>query len=225
MGWFYVREIILGLATTPALFLIIGGILLTMIAKVMRLVFWKNIVFSLTGTLLPSVIYSPIGTNFMSMWLTKQIDISHVIKYNKALVVILGRGEKTSSATTHLAADLEKKGYVNHIYVSGETPYNANRLLKLGVPKGKITVDETAKTTWENAIVTSDWIRRQRIYTNNIILITDNWQLARAAKCFNRRGIRVIPMPVKPILTKNEQNKLAIRETTAMIIYIMLGRV
>jgi uncharacterized SAM-binding protein YcdF (DUF218 family) len=44
---------------------------------------------------------------------------------------------------------------VNRIYISGDTPPTAQRLLDLGVSPQRIAGDSCARTTWENASQTT----------------------------------------------------------------------
>ncbi len=49
---------------------------------------------------------------------------------------------------------------MNRIYVAGDAPTTAQQLLELGVPADRIAGHSCARTTWENATLTTAWIRQ-----------------------------------------------------------------
>ena len=92
------------------------------------------------------------------------------------------------------------QGQAQRIYVSGDTPATAQRLIQLGVPPGRSSGDSCARTTWENAILTSPWIRDHYTPANQpaVVLITDPWQLARASRSFRVQKLAVTPVAADP---------------------------
>jgi uncharacterized SAM-binding protein YcdF (DUF218 family) len=88
--------------------------------------------------------------------------------------------------------------------------------------------DDYARTTWENATRTTAWLRQQNpgAPLPAIALITDPWQLPRAALAFQRQGVAVKPQAA-PVdhLSASVQNRLALRETAALLLYRVQGRV
>ena len=69
-----------------------------------------------------------------------------------------------------------------------------------------------ARTTWENATRTAAWLRQHHPGASlpAVLLITDPWQLPRAARAFARQGLQVHP--------------LALRESAATLLYRLQGR-
>lgn len=57
-----------------------------------------------------------------------------------------------------------------------------------------------------------------------MLLVTYRWQLPRAAVVFRRQGLVVEPIPAEPELSPTERNRLALRETTATLLYKLQGR-
>ena len=118
------------------------------------------------------------------------------------------------------------QGRVQQIYVSGDTPATAQRLLELGVPPGRISGDSCASTTWENASLTGAWIRHHTAASSlpAIVLITDPWQLPRASRAFERQQLTVFPVAAEPALLPAQRNRLALRESAATLLYGLQGR-
>jgi uncharacterized SAM-binding protein YcdF (DUF218 family) len=87
--------------------------------------------------------------------------------------------------------------------------------------------DDCARTTWENATRTTAWLRQQNpgAPLPAITLITDPWQLPRVSRAFQRQGVAVNPVaaPVNH-LSSRDQNRLALRETAALLLYRLQGR-
>jgi uncharacterized SAM-binding protein YcdF (DUF218 family) len=121
-----------------------------------------------------------------------------------------------------MAAWLQRQGITKHIYVSGDSQLTVSQLQQLGVPQVAISGDSCARTTAENAQRTSIWLKQHGI--GSVILITDPWQLARAARLFHRRGISVIPLAVSHDLSISQANRLALRECLAFALYWLQGR-
>lgn len=80
-----------------------------------------------------------------------------------------------------------------------------------------------ARTTLENATRRHAWLQVHHPCAP-VLLITDPWQLPRAAHAFAHQGLRVLPMAVTPRLSSHERNRLALRETAGTLLYRLLGR-
>ena len=148
-----------------------------------------------------SIVYSPLTTATLTAWLSSQLPKPPPPAPGPALAVIVGRSPEIAAASTALAARLLHQGRVHEIYVSGDGPGTAQRLLQLGVPPERIAGDNCARTTWENASLTSPWIRAHHSDANRpaILLITDPWQLPRASSCLSppSRPTRRIFLPTR----------------------------
>ncbi|QCH14414.1 YdcF family protein [Synechococcus sp. CB0101] len=185
---------------------------------------WRALLLT-TLVLLSSGIYSPAATDLMSRWLTARQPDSAVTASHRPLplAVLLGRGPQIAQATTAEAARQLNSNAVAVVYVSGHQPSTAQRLLRLGVPPERVAGDSCARTTWENATHTSLWL--QRHYPGAaVLLITDPWQLPRAARAFAHQGLTVWPLAVEPRLSARERNRLALRETAGTLLYALQGR-
>ena len=101
-----------------------------------------------------------------------------------ALLVVLVSLIYTPFGTTVEAARLLGQARVNCIYVSGDGPATAQQLLSLGVPAERIDGDSCARTTWENATITTAWIRQH---------------------------LPVTPIAAEPNLSPHDRNRLALR--------------
>lgn len=91
------------------------------------------------------------------------------------------------------------------------------------MPSARIAGDSCARTTWENATRTADWLLHHHP-GSPVLLITDPWQLPRATAAFRRQGLTVQPIPVEPGLTATQRNRLALRETAGTLLYRLQGR-
>jgi uncharacterized SAM-binding protein YcdF (DUF218 family) len=225
LAWFSLRELLLGLVHTPALLLPLTA------ALGLALAWWWQL--SRAGTaalalLLPlglSAIYSPPATVLLTGWLQSQLP-SAPSSGSAAVVVLLGRGDAIAAATTSSAAVQLRRDPSLSAYVSGDARSTAERLVQLGVAPSRIAGDSCARTTWENATRTAAWLRQHHPGASlpAILLITDPWQLPRAAHAFARQGLQVQPLAAEPPLTAPDRNRLALRESAATLLYRLQGR-
>jgi uncharacterized SAM-binding protein YcdF (DUF218 family) len=230
MAWIPLRELLLHLFTTPALLLPLLAALTLLLGVATGLGWAWRALFSGFAVTLVSLIYSPLATAGLSAWLSSQLPNSPPPTLppspSPALAVLVGRGVEISDATTAVAARLLRQGSAERIYVSGDSPATAQRLLQLGVPPQRIAGDSCARTTWESATRTSAWIRGHSspFSPPAILLITDPWQLPRASRAFQRQQLLVTPMAADPGLSPQQRNRLALRETAATLLYGLQGR-
>ena len=230
MAWIPLRELLLHLFTTPALLLPLLAALVLLLGVATGLGWAWRALFSGFAVTLVSLIYSPLATAGLSAWLSSQLPNSPPPTLppspSPALAVLVGRGVEISDATTAVAARLLRQGSAERIYVSGDSPATAQRLLQLGVAPERIAGDSCARTTWENATRTSAWIRGPSTPSSPpaILLITDPWQLPRASRAFQRQQLSVIPLAVDPGLSPQQRNRLALRETAATLLYGLQAR-
>ena len=139
------------------------------------------------------------------------------------MVVLLGRGDPITAATTSSAAVQLRRDPSLAAYVSGDARSTAERLVQLGVAPSRIAGDSCARTTWENATRTAAWLRQHHPGAP-VLLITDPWQLPRATRAFARQGLQVHPLAAETPLTAPERNRLALREAAATLLYRLQGR-
>jgi len=64
-------------------------------------------------------------------------------------------------------------------------------LEKEGVPGSMIWTETKSHSTYENAVYTAEVLRRRNI--RKIVLVTEGYHMLRAAKCFRRQGLEVVP--------------------------------
>jgi uncharacterized SAM-binding protein YcdF (DUF218 family) len=224
MAWIPFRELLLAVATTPALLLPLLALLGLLFLSLAGLAWpWRALLSGLLVAL-ASLLYSPLATTALTAWLTSQLPAPPPPSQEPALAVLVGRGAEITPATTTLAARLLTEGRVNRIYISGDTPTTAQRLLDLGVSPQRIAGDSCARTTWENASQTTAWIRQHLPASTPVLLITDPWQLPRATRAFAQQHLPVTPLAAEPQLPPNERNRLALRESAATWLYRLQGR-
>lgn len=209
---------------TPLLWLPLVALTVYAITCLFITPWWSRVLLTITALMLASGLYSPLATSVLSNLLSQQLPQQALQSAPQA--VLLGRGSVIASATTAMAANLVRQGAITAIYVSGDGRHTAEQLVALGVPPGRVAGDSCARTTWENAILTSAWLRQQDPPTpvRTITLITDRWQLPRATRAFQRQGVIVVPLAAPLNLSPKEENRLALRETAAMLLYRLQGR-
>ena len=137
--------------------------------------------------------------------------------------MLLGRGPKIGKFSSLEAARLLTQHKVQAVYISGDSISTARQVVKAGGSSQLVSGDSCARTTWENATRTNTWLQT-RYPGAPVLLITDPWQLPRAAHSFARQGLYVLPLAVSPRLSRHERNRLALRETAGTLLYRLLGR-
>ena len=223
--WFAIRDSLLHLVITPTLFLPLMASLLWIATRTASIT--RALRASLLGAslLCLSLFFTPLGTHLLSKWLLLQL--SHNTTTQPTVAVLVGRDEEITMSASTLAAGLERWGMIQSIYVSGDQRATAERIVTLGVPPAKVAGDDCARTTWENATLTTAWLHQQNpgAPLPPIILITDPWQLPRASLAFKRQGVLVKPLAAPVVhLSARVQNRLALRETAALILYRLQRR-
>lgn len=222
--WFQLREPLLQLLYQPWLLLpLIGWFTWRLSAPLPALGRSAAVLLPL---LCVALLYSPLGTAGLTAWLQRQLPPSPdstTSQQSPGVVVLLGRGAKVAQATTALAAAVVHRGVASAVYVSGDAISTARVLERQGVPSVRIAGDSCARTTWENATRSADWLRHHHP-NSQALLITDPWQLPRATAAFRRQGLVVQPIPADPELNSIERNRLALRETAGSLLYKLQGR-
>ena len=235
LPWLQLREPLLHLLNTPWLLLPALALLSLGITAGLRIGMIRAGLITASLVVLMSGIYSPLATNLLTAWLTAQLPTPQSIQVASveqgSVVVLVGRGAQIASATTGLASRVVRDQPVLAVYVSGDDPSTAQALIDRGVPSKLVAGDSCARTTWENATLTAAWVRKEfplhhqaDAHLPPIVLITDPWQLPRAAQAFSRQGLVVHPMAVAPPLSPQQSNRLALRETAATILYRLQER-
>lgn len=227
LAWFGVRSWLLHLVFTPWLLSLITGLVLISLLVLLPLPLRPKssglIVVSVV--ILVNSIYSPMATDLLSGWLSSQLPapIDRSEGEPPPVAVLLGRGPQIARATTAEAARLLKSHAVAAVYVSGDQPRTAKRLLRLGVPPERVAGDSCARTTWENATLTTLWLQSHHPGAA-VLLISDPWQLPRATAAFRRQGVVVEPISAEPLLNASRRNRLVLRETLGTVLYRLQGR-
>lgn len=226
LPWFQLREPLLQLLQTPWLLLPLLALLALGLTAPWQLSWSRRALIAAALMLLASGVYSPAATQGLSRWLAAQLPPGSPAAA-PPVVVLVGRGEQIAQATTARAAQLVQQQPVAGVYVSGDSPATAEALIRQGVPPVLVAGDSCARTTWENATRTAAWLRSRHPAPGPlppVVLITDPWQLPRAAHAFIRQGLRVQPIAAIPQLSPHERNRLALRETAATLLYRLQGR-
>jgi uncharacterized SAM-binding protein YcdF (DUF218 family)/lysophospholipase L1-like esterase len=133
-----------------------------------------------------------------------------------------------------LAADLYQRGRAPWMVITGGRPTDGACTLaaamrdfavRLGVPADRIRVEETSRSTWENA-ERSDAVLKA-LGVRRIVLVTDRHHMSRADACFRRFGYDVERAGV-PVLLGHTSNwsllAMSSREFVAWAYYWWRGR-
>ena len=225
MAWFDLRGALLQVLYTPWLLSLLLGALVASLLVLLPLRWWSRGLIVISAVFLVNSVYSPLATELFSGWLASQLPepVEGLEDAPLPVSVLTGRGPKIAKATSMEAARLLKQHMVQAIYISGDLRSTAKLVVDAGAPAGRVAGDSCARTTWENAILTSVWMQSHHPGAP-VVLITDPWQLPRASHAFARQGLNVLPLAVSPRLSNRERNRLALRETAGTLLYRLQGR-
>ena len=161
-------------------------------------------------------------------------------------IVVLGAGGTHSLIRCGRAAQLYRPDIHKVVLVSGGRldpldPFEAEKmrdwLVQLGVPASVIVMEPESRSTFENAVQSAALLRERGI--GKVVLVTDASHMMRAAACFQKQGIEVVPGPCERI-TKDRDHGLdyylpsagaakdtdmALREWVGMGWYWLKGRI
>ncbi len=108
-------------------------------------------------------------------------------------------------------------------------------LLAYGVPDSSIWTEDRSRSTYENALYGSEILRRHGV--TRIVLVVEAQSMVRAAACFRKQGIEVVPAPSdfrQLGLLSDElllswkavrRNEITLHETLGLLWYWLRGRV
>lgn len=108
-------------------------------------------------------------------------------------------------------------------------------LVSSGVPEANIWTEESSRSTYENALFGAQVLRRHGI--SRIVLVVEAQSMLRAAACFRKQGIAVVPAPSdfrQWDLTPDEvflswravrRNDITLHETLGLVWYKLQGRI
>jgi uncharacterized SAM-binding protein YcdF (DUF218 family) len=114
---------------------------------------------------------------------------------------------KGADRITH-ALQLYQMGKIKKILITGGqglNPVNSQTeakllkrfLLMTGVPESAILIEDQAKNTRENAVLTKEFLAQNGISTEQeFILITSAFHMYRAKGCFDKLGLKTLTFPV-----------------------------
>jgi uncharacterized SAM-binding protein YcdF (DUF218 family) len=141
------------------------------------------------------------------------------------VIVVLGGGSAGSARRAEHAATLYHAGYAPHVLCTGgygarEAAIEAERCAQVmrarGVPASAISLEQTSRSTAENARATAA-IMAARGW-RDAVLVSDDYHLWRARWLFERQGVRVYPSPAQRTsgpLAPTEQVYAVLREMAA----------
>lgn len=124
-------------------------------------------------------------------------------------IVVLGGGDPMPSLDVRNGNDpslgANRTGFGLELFRAGKAPViflsgrdrgavaMAQELEKRGVPARSMRLETRSATTHENALFSAAILKRE--HRLRILLVTSPWAMTRAAACFRKEGIEVIPAP------------------------------
>ena len=108
-------------------------------------------------------------------------------------------------------------------------------LVSSGVPEASIWTEERSSSTYENALYGAEVLRSHGI--SRVVLVVEAQSMLRAAACFRKQGIAVVPAPsefgqwdptVDGILLSWKsvrRNDITLHETLGLLWYKLRGRI
>lgn len=223
LAWIQWRELALAVVHTPWLLLPLLALMVVLLLRPLPLGWLQRGVVLAVVVMSASLLYSPLATGLLSHWLDQQVPQASIGLGPSAVVVIPGRGPQIAAATTQRAAQLLAEHKASLVLVTGDTTSTAKLLVRQGVRPDQLVGESCARTTWENATTSAAWLQQHRPGVP-IALVTDRWQLARAARAFAAQGLQVVPIAADAFLSPQQQNQLAIREALAITLYRLQNR-
>jgi uncharacterized SAM-binding protein YcdF (DUF218 family) len=161
-------------------------------------------------------------------------------------MVVLGAGGTHSLIRCGRAAQLYRPEVHKLVLVTGGRldpidPIEAEKmrdwLIMFGVPATAIVMEPESQSTFENAVQSAAILRERGI--GKIVLVTDAFHMMRAAACFQKQGIEVVPGPCDRIIKPSshgpdyylpspyaaKDTNSAVREWIGMAWYWLRGRI
>ncbi|GAA0708277.1 YdcF family protein [Dokdonella soli] len=169
-------------------------------------------VFCALGGLWITLCAMPAFAGLLKLGLENQYPRYEAATYPTAdAIVVLGGGDSPSfGASSHvgtgtssvqatragLGLELYRESKAPIVLLSGgdgEAVDMAHQLEQQGVLAQSLKVESTSVNTYQNALYSAAILRHEG--RNRILLVTSSWTMSRAAACFRRQGLEVIPAP------------------------------
>ena len=222
--WLNFRDSFLFIFLNPEISIILSWLCIYAFFNKSRLKLIQKIIITSIFTLIISLIYSPFTTSQIEHYLNNRLILSNKVNYNNIdLILIPGRGEKIAKFTTEKAKTLYQKMDNPYIYISGDNKSTAIKLVENGLNIKKIIGDSCAQTTLENIYFTQNLIAEKSI-EGKIFVITDKWHLPRISRTFYANNLKISGVGINPNFSRKRENKIAIRELLAYLLYEFQGR-
>lgn len=160
-----------------------------------RLRVWLVRALASAGLLLTLVTFTPLvewwARKLAGPWDDPRGDVLVVLS---AGVIVSGVLDATSQWRTFYAAEAWRQGGFRAVVVTGSdaAPAMKTLLMVYGVPEDAITVEPSARTTRENALLTAPILQRM---SGRKVLLTSDYHMYRAIRCFRKAGVSIEPRP------------------------------
>ncbi|MCW3108854.1 MAG: YdcF family protein [Segetibacter sp.] len=152
-----------------------------------------------------------IYTRLVNAWQPKPVTLANGASYDAGIVLggissfdKYGRGYFNASSDRFIeACILYKTQKIKRIIISGgsnapdqpkDADFQYKKMLELGIPANDIIVEDSSRTTFENAAFTKIKIDSLHLKPP-FVLVTSAMHIPRAKRVFTKAGIPVIPFP------------------------------
>jgi uncharacterized SAM-binding protein YcdF (DUF218 family) len=163
----------------------------------------------LTGIALLGVTFTPVVP-----WTAKKLCARWTDSDGDILILLIGStvsypgfpsGEVIGPSTYWrmvYAVDAWRAGHFSHVLVSGKG--SAETVVPLltayGVPRDRIIIENASTNTRESAQFAKPLLAGLR---GKMVLLTSDYHMFRASRCFARENLRVIPRPIPDVLKRS----------------------
>jgi len=174
---------------------------------------YKNTILTIALGLLCLIFL--LGFTELPWILSKPLRIKENIKEAPVIVVLYsGYGkiirnglDEYSLARIQKAVKLWKRGLASYILFSGggaadrrwDGSAGAKKMaleaMKRSIPQARIIIEQNSKDTRQNALNTSHILKQKG--WNEVILVTNDFHIKRAARLFEKENIRIYPAPIE----------------------------
>ncbi len=173
-----------------------------------RLIAATRTFLNLTAALLLLITFTPVvrwGAELLSSWDSREGEV---------LVMLTGAtirdpdlspqafiGESTYWRAVY-AVDAWRRGHYRALLVSGDGARDAVKpfLLAYGVPESAILLENNSTSTRENALFSRPILAG---FSGPFVLVTSDYHMYRAVRCFKRAGIDVAPRPAPDLIKRS----------------------
>ncbi len=194
-----------------------------------RLLFWVRLTLMASGALLLLVTFTPIvpwtALRLSSRWTDSDGDVLIVLGESTITYEGFPSGKIIGEGTYWRALSAVyawRKGHFRNLLLCGaDTGQTVKPLLiAYGIPEQAIVVENRSTSTHENALFAKPILAGR---PGRFVLLTSDYHMFRAARCFAHEGIPVLTRPFPDVIKRS--NSLAFRWEGFWIASVEIGKI